>query len=103
MADSLSILLEKPSSHYYNEFRKARANKNRYLLVARGLSYTEFMRLKSFPLFNLGNYKGGLIPDQKTVREHPIGLIAERTIGYERFDEMEIQQELVLKVLSKNI
>ena len=38
LADSLSILLEKPSSHFYNEFRKARANKNRYMLLARGLS-----------------------------------------------------------------
>ena len=87
LADSLSILLEKPSSHFYNEFRKARANKNRYMLLARGLSYTEYMRIKSFPLFKLGTNKGGLISEQKTVREHPIGKIAERTIGYERFDE----------------
>jgi len=87
LADSLAILLDKPSTHYYNEFRKARANKNRYLLLARGLSYTEYMRMKTFPLFNLGTNKGGLISDQKTVREHPIGKIAERTIGYERFDE----------------
>ena len=84
LADSLSILLEKPSSHYYNEFRKARANKNRYLLLARGLSYTEFMRMKTFPLFKLGPNKGGLISEQKTVREHPIGMVAQRTIGYER-------------------
>jgi cell division protein FtsI (penicillin-binding protein 3) len=26
----------------------------------------------------------GIIVEQKTVREHPIGKIAERTIGYER-------------------
>jgi cell division protein FtsI (penicillin-binding protein 3) len=64
--------------------RKAHANKNRYYLSAKGLSYTEYMRLKTFPLFNLGTYKGGMITEQKTVREHPIGKIAERTIGYER-------------------
>jgi cell division protein FtsI (penicillin-binding protein 3) len=45
------------------------------------------MTIKNFPLFNLGAYKGGIITDQKTVREHPIGKIAERTIGYERFNE----------------
>ena len=32
-------------------------------------------------------YKGGMIVEQKTVREHPIGKIAERTIGYDRIDE----------------
>ncbi|MCY1477628.1 Stage V sporulation protein D [compost metagenome] len=84
LSDSLSVLLGKPSSHYLNEFRKAKANKNRYMLLARGLSYTEYMRIKTFPLFNLGANKGGLISEQKTVREHPIGMIANRTIGYER-------------------
>ncbi len=87
LSDSLSVLLNKPSSEYLNEFRKARANKNRYLLVARDLSFTQFMSVKRFPLFNLGAYKGGIITDQETVREHPIGKIAERTIGYDRFDE----------------
>ena len=53
-------------------------------MVARNLSYTEYMKIKSFPLFNLGAYKGGIITEQKTVSEHPIGKIAERTIGYER-------------------
>jgi len=84
LADSLSIMLGKPSSYYHSELRKAHANKNRYYLLAKGLSYTEYMRLKTFPLFNLGTYKGGMITEQKTVREHPIGKIAERTIGYER-------------------
>lgn len=84
LSDSLSILLGKPSGIFLNEFRKARANKNRYFLVARNLSYTEYMKIKSFPLFSLGAYKGGIIVEQETVREHPIGKIAERTIGYER-------------------
>jgi cell division protein FtsI (penicillin-binding protein 3) len=84
LADSLSLLLKKPSGFYLNELRKARANKNRYYLVARNLSYTEFVKIKGFPLFKLGAYKGGIIVEQETVREHPIGEIAERTIGYER-------------------
>ncbi len=84
LSDSLSVLLGKPSSFYQSEFRKARADRNRYLLVARGLSYTEYMRIKTFPLFKLGTYKGGMITDQKTVRKNPIGKIAWRTIGYER-------------------
>ena len=84
LADSLAVLLKKPSSEFQSGLRKARATKNRYFLIARDLSYTEYMKIKSFPLFNLGAYKGGIITEQKTVREHPIGKIAERTIGYER-------------------
>lgn len=84
LSDSLALVLGKPSYFYLNEFRKARANKNRYYLVARDLSYTDFIKIKGFPLFNLGTYKGGIIIEQETVREHPIGKIAERTIGYER-------------------
>ncbi|RZJ30195.1 MAG: PASTA domain-containing protein [Flavobacterium sp.] len=84
LADSLSLMSGKPAGQHLSALRRARASKNRYFLVARGLSYTQYMRIKSFPLFNLGAYKGGVITEQKTVRKHPIGEIAERTIGYER-------------------
>lgn len=87
LSDSLGAFLGKSSSGYLNEFRKARANKSRYFMVARDLSYTQYMTIKGFPLFNLGAYKGGIITEQETVREHPIGKIAKRTIGYERYDE----------------
>lgn len=87
LSDSLGKFLGKSSSMYLNEFRKAKANKNRYFLVARDLSYTQYMTIKGFPLFNLGAYKGGMITEQQTVREHPIGKIAKRTIGYERYDD----------------
>jgi cell division protein FtsI (penicillin-binding protein 3) len=84
LADSLTTVLGKSSEFYENELRKARARKNRYYLIARNLSYTEYFKIKGFPLFNLGAYKGGIIVEQETVREHPIGKIAERTVGYER-------------------
>lgn len=84
LSDSLEVVLGKPSSFYQNELRRARATNNRYYLIARNLSYTDYIKIKGFPLFKLGAYKGGIIVEQKTVREHPIGKIAERTIGYER-------------------
>ncbi|TDE29723.1 PASTA domain-containing protein [Flavobacterium ranwuense] len=87
LSDSLASVLGKPSNFFENELRKARANKNRYYLVARKLSYTQYSKIKGFPLFNLGAYKGGIIIEQETVREHPIGKIAERTVGYERTTE----------------
>jgi cell division protein FtsI (penicillin-binding protein 3) len=84
LSDSLGVLFNKPSSFFQLELTSARTNKNRFYLLARDLSYTEYMRIKSFPLFKLGIYKGGIIIEQKTVRKHPIGEIAQRTIGYER-------------------
>ena len=77
----------KSSSYYQKDIRKARANKNRYYLIARNINYTDYTRLRNFPLLNLGAFKGGLIVEQTTKREHPMGGIAQRTIGYERIDE----------------
>jgi len=84
LSDSLAVLLGKPSGNFEQGLRQARVSRNRYFLLARDLSFTQYMKIKSFPLFNLGANKGGIITEQKTVREHPIGKIAERTIGYER-------------------
>ncbi|WPR72708.1 penicillin-binding protein [Flavobacterium sp. NG2] len=84
LSDSLATVLGKPSGYFQNELRRARATNNRYYLICRDLSYTDYIKIKKFPLFKLGAYKGGIIVEQKTVREHPIGKIAERTIGYER-------------------
>ena len=86
LSNALSKLLKKPSSYFEQVLRKARANKNRYTLIAEDLSYTQYDAIKSFPLFEKGANKGGIIVEQKTVREHPIGIIAERTIGYDRID-----------------
>jgi cell division protein FtsI (penicillin-binding protein 3) len=87
LSDSLAKMLGKPSSFYHSQLRMARVNKNRYLTIAKNLSYTQYIQIKSFPLFNLGTNKGGMIIDQKTVREYPIGRIALRTIGYDRIND----------------
>ena len=87
-SDSLAKFIPKKSAGAYESyFRKARSNKKRYIHIATKLSYTQYMKLKSFPLFNLGKYKGGMIVNQVHVREYPIGMIANRTIGYERIND----------------
>ena len=87
LSDSLSKFTGKPSSYYQKEIRKARANKNRYYLLARNIGYSDYIRVRNFPLLTLGAFKGGLIVEQTTKREHPMGEIAQRSIGYERYDE----------------
>lgn len=84
LSDSLANLVGKSSGEFQRELRKAKNTKNRYFLVAKKLTFTEYMRVKQFPLFKLGANKGGIIVEQQTVRKHPVGLIANRTIGYER-------------------
>ena len=87
LSEALAKLLGNSSSHYQQLLRKAKVNKNRYALIARNLDYSDYVAVKQFPLFNKGPYKGGLIIEQKIVREHPLGKIAERSVGYERVDE----------------
>tara|TARA_R110002073_G_scaffold40547_5_gene115205 strand:- start:345009 stop:346934 length:1926 start_codon:yes stop_codon:yes gene_type:complete len=85
LSKSLSKMLGKSESYYESYIRKAKKNNNRYLFITRNLSYTQYQEIKKFPIFNLGTYKGGLIVEQRTVREHPIGKIAERYIGYDDY------------------
>ncbi|HIB37626.1 penicillin-binding protein [Mesonia sp.] len=82
LAKELSKMLGKPESYYVNVLRRARANKNRYFLVARGVGYSQYVKIKEFPMFRLGAYKGGFISEQRTVRQRPLGKIGERTVGH---------------------
>ncbi len=86
LSEGLSKMFGKPVTHYQEMLRKARADKNRYLLIVKNLGYSDYIRVKSLPLFRRGPYKGGIIVEQRTVREHPIGKIAQRTVGDEAFD-----------------
>ncbi len=87
LSKALSKQFGKPSSYYENLLRKARANKNRYLLIAKGLGYGDYITVKKMPLFNKGPYRGGIIVEQRTVREHPMGKIGERLVGNQRTDK----------------
>lgn len=57
---------------------------NRYLLIAKNLDYQQLQELKTFPLFKLGQNKGGLIIIRKSRREKPFKILANRTIGLHR-------------------
>ena len=86
LIDSISSFLKISNEKIKNKIDLARKKQNRYVLIAKNLSYSQYMRVKKFPIFNLNSYKGGFIVEQKLVREQPLGKIAERTIGYEKKD-----------------
>lgn len=81
----LSKMLGKSTTYWETKIRKGRSNKNRYLFITKNLGYNDYMKIKRFPIFNLGIYKGGFIAEQSTVRAHPLGKVAERTIGYDDY------------------
>ncbi|WP_299244388.1 penicillin-binding protein [uncultured Aquimarina sp.] len=87
LSKALSKEFGKSAEHYDDVLRRAIDNKNRYFLIRRNLGYSQYMRVKNFPLLKYGANRGGLIVEQRTIREHPIGKIAERTVGYERRDD----------------
>jgi len=85
--DSLSRCLanlfkDKSAERYKKELIRERLNGNRYFLIKRKVTYTELKKLRKFPIFRLGRYKGGLIVAQDNKRILPHNNLAARTIGY---------------------
>ena len=82
LATELSKMLGGSKDDYLRKLKRARVIKNRYILIATQLDYSDYIKIREFPLFNLGPYKGGFIAEQSTVRENPLGKIGERTVGF---------------------
>jgi cell division protein FtsI (penicillin-binding protein 3) len=85
--DSLALCLsqlfgDKNKKEYLSELKRARNKKSRYHLIRRKVSYLDLKELKKFPLFRLGQYKGGFIVIQDSRRAQPFVNLASRTIGY---------------------
>ncbi|MDA0793114.1 MAG: penicillin-binding protein [Bacteroidetes bacterium] len=87
LADSIATLTNQSAAAVLKKIEGARNKKSRYYPIASDVSYSVYRRYKTFPIFNQSTYKGGLIVDQELKREHPLGKIAERTIGYEMQDQ----------------
>lgn len=77
-----AILKNKSKEEYKRVFKKARADGDRYFLFAREVSYNNLKSIRKAPIFNRGQYKGGLIAIQKNKRKKPFGELARRTLGY---------------------
>ena len=85
LAMSLSHLFQDRSMAEYKRLLvQARKAKNRYLLIKRNVSYAELKELRTFPIFNLGRFRGGLIVLEQTRREYPFRNLAFRTIGWDK-------------------
>ena len=78
------IIKDKTADEYFAQIKADREKGNRYRLIAQSVDYDTLQELKQLPLFNEGQYKGGLIVSRKDIRQYPYGTLARRTIGFVR-------------------
>ena len=83
----LSKILGDDDVKWLNNFREAKNNNNRYLLIIKNIDLDKVNEFKKLPIFKYGSIKGGLIIEKKIKREYPLGKVAERTIGYEKINK----------------
>ena len=77
-----SLFKSKTAFQWKRQLQNGRNNGARYMLIARKVKYTELKKLREFPIFKKGQFKGGLIYLQQNKRQKPFRLLAGRTIGY---------------------
>lgn len=83
LCDSLHRLYPQRSSAQYRQMLiQARRAKKRSLLIKRHVTYAELSRMRRFPIFEKGQFRGGFIVEEYEDRRLPNGYLAERTIGY---------------------
>lgn len=87
--DSLCYFLSKTfkdkSWHAYkSELTEARNDGERYHLIARNVDYIQLKKIRKFPIFRKGQFRGGIIYSQQNKRAKPFKGLASRTIGYKK-------------------
>lgn len=92
LADSLAMIFEgKTSFQWEQDLRFQRERNNQYYLIKSRVRNEYLSRLRNFPVFKLGKYKGGYIEIGENKRVKPYGLLANRTIGYVRDIEGDVE------------
>lgn len=84
LCDSLQKMFpEKTASEYERMIRQARINNVKYLPIKKKATNEERRRLRTFPIYNKGRLKGGLIDNEEIIlRKRPHGELLKRTLGY---------------------
>jgi cell division protein FtsI (penicillin-binding protein 3) len=76
-----------------NYLLEQKAQGKRYVIIKKDATLSEMERISNFPLFRLGQFKGGFICIQKYKRERPFRMLANRTIGYVSGDSISVGLE----------
>ncbi len=86
LGEALNKLFPKENNDYYvNLILKARSEGNKSVLIKKAVTNEVRLKLKEFPIFKLGRFKGGLIDDIEHIKiEKPYNPMLERTLGDDR-------------------
>lgn len=74
--------LQYSKAQFEHHLNQARKEKNRYFLIAKNASFRQQAVMTDWPMFNKGQFKGGLIVESQTRRTYPSNQAGFRTIGY---------------------
>lgn len=96
--DSLSFLFadlfqDRSKEEYASMMERARKAGRRFQLIKANVDYNDLQLVKKFPLIRKGRYKSGVIFLKQDIRKRPFGILAARTIGYEREDVQPVGLE----------
>jgi len=84
LSDHLGRVFPKRTTAQWKHFlTNARGAGDRFVVLGSNVTFTQLQAMKTWPIFEKGKYKGGLIYDSKSFRKMPLGKLAERTIGYD--------------------
>ncbi|MEN0002625.1 MAG: penicillin-binding protein [Bacteroidota bacterium] len=78
------VMMDKTVGGVREDLLTWRTEGKRYVPIKRKASYAEKQMIEGFPLFNLGQMRGGLIIERKSERKKPFGILAHRSVGYVR-------------------
>lgn len=85
--DSLSLRLsqffkDRSKNEWRNLLVTNRKRGHHYFLIKRRVTHQQLKEVEQFPLFRLGQYKGGFIVEERSQRIKPFRNLAQRTLGY---------------------
>jgi cell division protein FtsI (penicillin-binding protein 3) len=84
LSKKVSRITGEDASDFKRRMLHARKSGVQYVKVATKLSFSDYQKMKKFPIFKRGIYGGGFIAKYHTERSYPFGDILKRTIGFSR-------------------
>ena len=76
-----SLFPKRNAAQWKAFFAEGKAKKNRHYKIALNITQTELRQMQQFVIFNRGIYKGGMIAEKKTRRDHPYKELASLMLG----------------------
>ena len=76
-----SLFPKRNATQWKAFFAEGKAKKNRHYKIALNITQSQLRQMQQFVIFNRGIYKGGMIYEKKTRRDHPYKELASLMLG----------------------